>query len=71
MKPLAKSAFPPVYLEDHIRHLIEQVDVVLDRDDLAGGSGDVRRDAFQQEERVVVDHDHRTAGTDQARGFRV
>lgn len=29
MKPLAKSAFPPVYLDDHIRHLIEQVDVVL------------------------------------------
>ena len=29
MKPLAKSAYPPVYLEDHIRHLIEQVDVVL------------------------------------------
>ncbi len=29
MKFLAKSAYPPVYLEDHIRHLIEQVDVVL------------------------------------------
>jgi CRISPR-associated endonuclease/helicase Cas3 len=29
MTPLAKSANPPVYLDDHIRHLIEQVDVVL------------------------------------------